>query len=154
MKKFIYASSSSVYGDHKDLPKKEGTIGTQLSPYAITKYVNELYANNFPNFFRIDTIGLRYFNVFGKRQDPNGDYAAVIPKWVDAIINNKKIEVYGDGETSRDFCYIENVIEANFLASFNNVNSDSKIFNVAYGKRLSLNKLINTINEIVIKKTS
>lgn len=118
IKSFVYAASSSTYGDHPGLPKVEDTIGKPLSPYAITKYVNELYADVFAKSYGFNTIGLRYFNVFGKRQDPNGAYAAVIPKWTAAMINNEDVYINGDGETSRDFCFIENTVQMNLLASF------------------------------------
>jgi len=114
---FTYAASSSTYGDHPGLPKVEDTIGKPLSPYAVTKYVNELYADVFAKTYDLNTIGLRYFNVFGKRQDPDGAYAAVIPKWTAAMIKNENVYIYGDGKTSRDFCFIENVVQANLLAA-------------------------------------
>ncbi len=117
VKRFVYASSSSTYGDHPDLPKVEDKIGNPLSPYAVTKAVNELYANVFAKTYGFKTIGLRYFNIFGKRQDPNGAYAAVIPKWVSAILNNEKVFINGDGETTRDFCYIDNTVQINLLAA-------------------------------------
>ena len=112
---FVYAASSSTYGDHKSLPKVEDTTGNPLSPYAVTKLVNELYATVFARTYEFKTIGLRYFNVFGRRQDPNGSYAAVIPRWIDSCINGDDIFINGDGETSRDFCYIDNVIQINLL---------------------------------------
>lgn len=115
--RFVYAASSSTYGDHPDLPKIEHTIGRPLSPYAVTKYVNELYADVFARTYGIKTIGLRYFNIFGPRQDPQGAYAAVIPKWFNALIQGEPVFINGDGETSRDFCYIENCIQANLLAA-------------------------------------
>lgn len=145
VKAFIYAASSSTYGDHKTLPKKEDFIGNPLSPYAVTKYVNELYANVYSLVYDYHTIGLRYFNVFGKRQDPNGAYAAVIPKWIKSIINNKEIYINGDGTNSRDFCYIENVIQANILAAFAKNNFKHNVYNVAYGGRTSLEELIEKI---------
>ena len=114
VKKFVYAASSSTYGDHKDLPKVEHIIGNPLSPYAVTKFANELYGQVFASSYNFNSVGLRYFNVFGKRQDPNGAYAAVIPRWIDAMINKKDIEIFGDGETTRDFCYIDNVVEATY----------------------------------------
>ena len=112
---FVFAASSSTYGDHPDLPKKEHLIGNPMSPYAVTKYVNELYASVFYSSYALNTIGLRYFNVFGSRQDPHGSYAAVIPRWSELLKNSKDIYIYGDGKTSRDFCYIENVVQANIL---------------------------------------
>lgn len=158
VKRFVYAASSSTYGDSKELPKIEHRIGQPLSPYAITKYVNELYANVFANLYGMETIGLRYFNVFGKRQDPNGAYAAVIPLWVKALINHESPLINGDGTYSRDFTYIENVIQANELAiktskeelikrayQYNltipsNANIDL-VFNVAFGGNTTLNDL-------------
>lgn len=141
VKSFTYAASSSTYGDHPDLPKVEDTIGKPLSPYAITKYVNELYAEVFANAYSFQSIGLRYFNVFGKRQDPFGAYAAVIPKWIYAIINNEDLFINGNGETSRDFCYVDNAVQANLLASFSPSEFKNNIYNVAVGDRTSLNQL-------------
>ena len=149
VKKFIYASSSSVYGDHESLPKKENIIGSPLSPYAVTKYTNELYAKNFSKLFNTSTIGLRYFNVFGKRQDPKGDYAAVIPKWIDAIKNDQTIFVNGDGKTSRDFCYIDNIVHINLLSALQKSENNAEIYNVACGQSTSLNDLIDMINNII-----
>ncbi|EGC4107042.1 NAD-dependent epimerase/dehydratase family protein, partial [Escherichia coli] len=117
VKRFVYAASSSTYGTHPGLPKVEDTIGDPLSPYAVTKYVNELYAGVFSRTYGLESVGLRYFNVFGPRQDPNGAYAAVIPKWVASILNNEVIYINGDGSTSRDFCYIDNAVQANLLAA-------------------------------------
>jgi UDP-N-acetylglucosamine 4-epimerase len=152
IKSFTYAASSSTYGDHPGLPKIEEKIGKPLSPYAITKYVNELYAEVFSSTFEFHSIGLRYFNVFGKRQDPLGAYAAVIPKWLNAMIKNEPVKIYGTGETSRDFCYIDNVIQANLLAAFANNESKNNIYNVAVGDRTSLIQLfeilrLNLLNE-------
>lgn len=142
VKKFIYASSSAIYGDSAEQPKKEENIGNQLSPYAVNKYCNELYANNYYKIYGLPTIGLRYFNIFGKKQDPNGAYAAVIPKWIREIINNKQIEIYGDGETSRDFCHIDNIIQINILSALsNNPKIFGEIFNCAYGESFTLNEL-------------
>lgn len=141
VKSFTYAASSSTYGDHPALPKIEQNIGKPLSPYAITKYVNELYAEIFFACYEFNSIGLRYFNVFGKRQDPNGAYAAVIPKWIDAMISGKDVVINGDGKTTRDFCYIENVIQANILAAMAENSSLNNIYNVAKGDRTSLNDL-------------
>ncbi len=150
IKRFVYASSSSVYGDHATLPKKEHTIGKQLSPYAVTKYSNELYANVFAKSYNMETIGLRYFNVFGKRQDPNGAYAAVIPLWFKAILNNEEAFINGDGETSRDFCYIDNVVEMNVLCGLtNNKEAVNKVYNVACNEQTTLNQLFNHIKQIV-----
>ena len=144
--RLIYASSSSVYGDSVELPKVEDVTGNVLSPYALTKLVNEEQAKVFSRTYGIDVIGLRYFNVFGSMQDPNGEYAAVIPKWIDSIMNQIPIEIFGDGNTSRDFCYIKNVIQANLLAATtNNPNALNQIYNVAFGGRTSLNDLFNII---------
>lgn len=142
VKRFVYAASSSTYGDHPDLPKVEDRIGKPLSPYAVTKLVNELYAEVFARSYGFKTIGLRYFNIFGCRQDPNGAYAAVIPKWIGAMIKNEPVYINGDGETSRDFCYIENTIQANLLAATtSNEEATNQVFNVAVGERTSLNQL-------------
>lgn len=146
IRRFVYASSSSVYGSSKHLPKEEHTSGTPLSPYAVTKAVNELYANVYSQHFPLETIGLRYFNVFGKRQDPHGAYAAVIPRWISAMINGQETFINGDGKTSRDFCYVENAIQMNILsATVNNVRAINQIYNVALNKRTSLKKLHNMI---------
>jgi UDP-N-acetylglucosamine 4-epimerase len=145
--RLIYASSSSVYGDSVELPKVEDVTGNVLSPYALTKLVNEEQAKVFSRTYGIDVIGLRYFNVFGSMQDPNGEYAAVIPKWINSIMNQVPIEIFGDGNTSRDFCYIKNVIQANLLAATtDNPNALNQIYNVAFGGRTSLNDLFNIIN--------
>jgi UDP-N-acetylglucosamine 4-epimerase len=148
VKSFVYAASSSSYGDRTDLPKVEANIGKPLSPYAVTKIVNELYADVFARNFDFKTIGLRYFNVFGKRQDPDGAYAAVIPKWTAAIIQGEEVFVNGDGETSRDFCYIDNVVQANLLAAtIENENALNQVYNVAFGDQTSLNDLYKLIFE-------
>lgn len=146
---FVYASSGSVYGDSKKLPKVENETGKVLSNYGLTKKVNEEYAELFYKLYKFKTIGLRYFNVFGKMQNPNGDYAAVIPKWINKISNNKKIIVYGDGETSRDFCHIDNVVQANILAGLNNLKKNNYIFNVGTGNRITLNHLYKNIYKIL-----
>lgn len=138
---FVYAASSSTYGDHPDLPKIEDRIGKPLSPYAVTKYVNELYADVFARAYGFGSIGLRYFNVFGRRQDPEGAYAAVIPKWVSAMIRQQDVIINGDGETSRDFCFIDNVVQANLLASFAPPDGVGQVYNVAYDARTTLNQL-------------
>jgi UDP-N-acetylglucosamine 4-epimerase len=139
---FTYAASSSTYGDHPGLPKVEGTIGKPLSPYAVTKYVNELYAEVFARCYNFNTIGLRYFNVFGKRQDPEGAYAAVIPKWAASMIKNEDIFINGDGETSRDFCFIDNTVQANLLAATAESSSAlNQVYNVAVNGRTTLNSL-------------
>jgi len=146
VKRFVYAASSSTYGDHPALPKVEANIGNPLSPYAVTKYVNELYANVFARCYGFKTIGLRYFNIFGQRQDPEGAYAAVIPKWVAGMIKNLPVYVNGDGETSRDFCYIENTLQANLLAATtSNPEAVDQVYNVAVNDRTSLNQLIEMI---------
>ena len=139
---FVYAASSSTYGDHPDLPKCEDIIGKPLSPYAVTKYVNELYADVFHKAYGVNSVGLRYFNVFGPRQDPDGAYAAVIPKWIDKILQNEPLIVNGDGTTSRDFCYIENVIQANILAACCDNKHKNTVYNVAVGEQTSLMQLI------------
>jgi UDP-N-acetylglucosamine/UDP-N-acetylgalactosamine 4-epimerase len=141
VKSFVYASSSSTYGDHLDLPKVENCIGKPLSPYAVTKYVNELYADVFARCYGFKTIGLRYFNVFGKRQDPDGMYAAVIPKWIAAMINRDAVTINGDGQTGRDFCYVENAVQANLLAAVAPDASKNEVYNVAVGDITTLNQL-------------
>ena len=142
VKRFVYAASSSTYGDHPALPKVEDNIGKPLSPYAVTKYVNELYADVFGKTYGLPSIGLRYFNVFGPRQDPNGAYAAVIPKWIANMIANTPVLINGDGETSRDFCYIANVVQANLLAATTaNPDATNQVYNVAVGDRTTLKEL-------------
>ncbi len=142
VERFVYAASSSTYGDHEALPKVEDTIGKPLSPYAITKYVNELYADIFHSTYNMDTIGLRYFNVFGKRQDPNGAYAAVIPKFVQQFISHESPIINGDGSYSRDFTYIDNVVQMNINAlTINNKEALNNVYNVAYGERTTLLEL-------------
>lgn len=148
IKSFIYASSSSVYGDDKKLPKNENRVGNILSNYALTKKINENYSKLFFDLYGYKTIGLRYFNVFGKHQDPNSDYAAVIPKWINLIIRNKKIKIFGDGKTSRDFCPVENVVQANILAGLAKIKKKNYIFNVGTNSTTSLNKLANDIYKI------
>lgn len=145
VKSFTYAASSSTYGDHPGLPKVEDVIGKPLSPYAVTKYVNELYADVFARAYGFKTIGLRYFNVFGKRQDPDGAYAAVIPKWTAAMIQGEEVAINGDGETSRDFCFVENAVQANLLAATAEDGSKNEVFNVAVGDRTNLNQLFNAL---------
>ncbi|MFB2773862.1 NAD-dependent epimerase/dehydratase family protein [Shewanella xiamenensis] len=144
---FTYAASSSTYGDHPALPKVEENIGNPLSPYAVTKYVNELYASVYARTYGFNSIGLRYFNVFGRRQDPNGAYAAVIPKWTAAMIEDEDVLINGDGETSRDFCYIDNVVQMNILAATASNEAKNEIYNVAVGDRTSLNQLYTAIKE-------
>jgi len=153
IKNFVYASSSSIYGDSKFLPKKETKVGNLLSNYALTKKINENYAELFFKQYNFKTVGLRYFNVFGKRQDPNGDYAAVIPRWIRKVINAKTVVIFGDGKTSRDFTHVSNIVQANILAALNKLPIKNYIFNVGTGCRITLNKLILTIYEILkIKK--
>jgi UDP-N-acetylglucosamine 4-epimerase len=146
---FVYAASSSTYGDHPDLPKVEDRIGKPLSPYAVTKYVNELYADVFARCYGFKSIGLRYFNVFGKRQDPRGAYAAVIPKWIDAMINDGEVVINGDGETSRDFCFVENAVQANLLAALAADEDKNQVYNVAVGDITTLNQLVVHLKEII-----
>ncbi|MEO6823730.1 MAG: NAD-dependent epimerase/dehydratase family protein [Nitrosospira sp.] len=153
VRRFVYAASSSTYGDHPDLPKVESVIGRPLSPYAVTKYVNELYADVFARCYGTESIGLRYFNVFGPRQDPNGAYAAVIPQWIAALIRNQTLHINGDGETSRDFCFIENVVQANLLAALaENPEALNQIYNVAINERTSLNQLYKMMRMLLAEK--
>ena len=152
VKRFIYAASSSTYGDSEALPKIEENIGKPLSPYAITKYVNELYAEIFSNTYGLETIGLRYFNVFGRKQDPNGAYAAVIPKFVSQFMNYESPTINGDGTYSRDFTYIDNVIQANLLSILANKNAINTVYNVAFGDRNTLNDLVVNLKENLVKK--
>lgn len=147
VKSFTYAGSSSTYGDHPALPKMEHVIGKPLSPYAVTKYINELYADVFSRTYNFQTIGLRYFNVFGQRQNPNGDYAAVIPKWAAAMIAGEQIYINGDGESSRDFCFVENAIQANILAATAADEFKNQVYNVALNDRTTLNQLFEYIQE-------
>lgn len=150
VRRFIYAASSSTYGDHPALPKVEDVIGKPLSPYAVTKLVNELYADVFSRTYGMDCIGLRYFNVFGRRQDPDGAYAAVIPQWVSALIRNRAVRINGDGETSRDFCFIENVIQANLLAAFTtDPAAVNQVYNIAVGDRTTLNDLYTMMRTVL-----
>ena len=147
--RFVYAASSSTYGDHPGLPKVEDTIGRPLSPYAVTKYLDELYADVFGRCYGTSTVGLRYFNVFGPRQDPEGAYAAVVPKWVSTMLRGEAIRINGDGETTRDFCYIANVVQANVLAATAGDAASGEVFNVAVGGRMSLNELARTLREAI-----
>lgn len=148
VKRFVYAASSSTYGDSETLPKVEDKIGNPLSPYAVTKYVNELYADVFSKTYGMECIGLRYFNVFGRRQSPKGAYAAVIPLFVKSLISHESLVINGDGEYSRDFTYIENVIQANYLAmTTTNPRAVNKVYNVAFGERTTLNQLFNYLKE-------
>jgi UDP-N-acetylglucosamine 4-epimerase len=148
VKRMIYAASSSTYGDHPGLPKVEDQIGNPLSPYAVTKFVNELYASVFSKTYQFHTIGLRYFNVFGPKQSPNGAYAAVIPLFMKAVMNNEPASINGDGETSRDFTYVENVVQANIRALLAKKVEKHDVINIAYGERTTLNELWKTINEL------
>lgn len=153
VKRFVYAASSSTYGDHPDLPKIESVIGRPLSPYAVTKYVNELYADVFARCYGVQSIGLRYFNIFGPRQDPNGAYAAVIPQWIAALIQNKTLKINGDGETSRDFCFVENVIQANLLSALAEESAAiNQVYNIALNERTSLNQLYSMMRKLLINK--
>ena len=150
VKRFVYATSSSVYGDHPGLPKDEDKVGRPLSPYAVTKKMNETYADVFSEVYGFKTIGLRYFNVFGPRQDPNGPYAAVIPKWFSTLRNGQDIFINGDGETSRDFCFVENAIQANILAACTqNEDACNQVYNIAYGGRTTLNELFGLVRDKV-----
>ncbi|MCU6434107.1 Vi polysaccharide biosynthesis UDP-N-acetylglucosaminuronic acid C-4 epimerase TviC [Undibacterium sp. Jales W-56] len=151
VKRFIYAASSSTYGDHPNLPKIEDVIGKPLSPYAVTKYVNELYADVYARCYGVESIGLRYFNVFGPRQDPDGAYAAVIPQWIAALIKNSTLNINGDGETTRDFCYVDNVVQANLLAALSqNPEAVNQIYNVALNDTTSLNQLYKMMQQLLL----
>lgn len=143
---FVYAASSSTYGDHEALPKFEDTIGRPLSPYAVTKYANELYADVFASCYGMGSVGLRYFNVFGQRQDPEGAYAAVIPKWIAAMIRGQEVIIHGDGQTSRDFCFIDNVVQANILAAVAGRQGEHEVYNVACNQRTSLDELFSYLS--------
>jgi UDP-N-acetylglucosamine 4-epimerase len=150
VKGFVYAASSSTYGDDPGLPKIENKIGKPLSPYALTKLVNELYADVFSKNYGFDCVGLRYFNVFGSRQDPEGAYAAVIPKWIDSMVKGEKVYINGNGETSRDFCYVDNAVQANLLAAtVEEKAAKNQVYNIALGDRTSLNQLFKIISECV-----
>ncbi|MDR2113235.1 MAG: Vi polysaccharide biosynthesis UDP-N-acetylglucosaminuronic acid C-4 epimerase TviC [Candidatus Accumulibacter sp.] len=151
VKRFVYAASSSTYGDHPALPKVEENIGRPLSPYAVTKLVNELYAEVFGRCYGMDSIGLRYFNVFGPRQDPEGAYAAVIPRWTRAMLLGEEVRINGDGETSRDFCFVANAVQANLLAATTeNPQAPGQICNVALNERTSLNTLFEMLREALL----
>lgn len=153
VQRFVYAASSSTYGDHPGLPKQEAIIGKPLSPYAVTKVVNELYADVFARTYGLESIGLRYFNVFGPRQDPNGAYAAVIPKWTAALIKGDAVDINGDGETSRDFCYIDNAVQANLLAATATTpQAINQVYNVAVGDRTTLNALYSEIHRQLLPR--
>ena len=151
VRRLVYASSSAVFGDHPDLPKIEGKIGRPLSPYAATKLVAEIYAGVFARCYGVSAVGLRYFNVFGPRQDPAGAYAAVIPRWFSEMIQGPPIVINGDGETSRDFCYVDNVVQANVLAALADLADPSLVLNVAYGRRTTLNELFRQIRDLVAR---
>ena len=151
VKKFVYASSSAVYGDDPILPKQEGSEGKVISPYALTKRINEEYADLYYRLYGLETVGLRYFNVFGKRQDPNGAYAAVIPKFVKELLDGIQPVIYGDGETSRDFVFIDNVVEANLKACIATSEASGKAFNIGYGQKTSLNDLYKKLSELLEK---
>jgi UDP-N-acetylglucosamine 4-epimerase len=151
VKRFVYAASSAAYGDHPGLPKVEETIGRPLSPYGAGKYMNELYADVFGRCYGLETVGLRYFNVFGPRQDPDGAYAAVIPKWIAAMLRGETVYINGDGETARDFCYIDNVVQANILAATAKGEQvlEQRVYNVALGDQTSLNQLFASLKELL-----
>ncbi len=151
VKRMVFASSSAVYGDDPGLPKVEGICGQQLSPYAVSKMVNELYANVFSRLYGLETVGLRYFNVFGPRQDPEGAYAAVIPHWISSLRNGEKVYINGTGETSRDFCYVGNVVQANLLAALtNNKTAINQVYNVALNVRITLNELYSLLQKMML----
>jgi UDP-N-acetylglucosamine 4-epimerase len=151
--RFVYAASSSTYGDHPGLPKVEDEIGRLLSPYAASKYVDELYAQVFHRCYDVATLGLRYFNVFGSRQDPEGAYAAVIPRWIAAMLGGAPVTIYGDGETTRDFCFVDNVVQANLLAAtVADGAAIGEVYNVAVGGRMSLNELYATLRELLLER--
>jgi UDP-N-acetylglucosamine 4-epimerase len=150
VRRFVYAASSSTYGDHPGLPKVEDEIGRPLSPYAVTKYVNELYADVFAQCYGVESVGLRYFNVFGARQDPEGPYAAVIPCWIRAMLAGQPVQINGDGETTRDFCYVGNAVQANLLAATTEQpEAVNQVYNIAVGGRTSLNELFLTLRELL-----
>ena len=150
VRRFVYAASSAAYGDHPGLPKVEETIGRPLSPYGAGKYMNELYADVFGRCYGLETVGLRYFNVFGPRQDPDGAYAAVIPKWIAAMLRGETVYINGDGETARDFCFIDNVVQANILAATAaNPEAANRVYNVALGDQTSLNQLFASLRELL-----
>ena len=153
VRRFVYAASSSTYGDHPGLPKMEDVIGKPLSPYAVTKYVNELYSEVFARCYGFKSVGLRYFNIFGPRQDPEGAYAAVIPKWIAAMVKNQPVYVNGDGETSRDFCYVDNAVQANLLAATaESPDAVDQVYNIAVGERTTLNQLFEAIRAPLAKQ--
>jgi UDP-N-acetylglucosamine/UDP-N-acetylgalactosamine 4-epimerase len=151
--RFVYASSSAIYGDHPALPKTEVAIGEALSPYAVSKRANELYAAVFARCYGMHTVGMRYFNVFGPRQDPEGAYAAVIPRWISAMLCGEPTEVNGDGETTRDFCYVTNAVQANLLAALtDDPQALNRVYNVAVGERMSLNRLLDVLRDLLSER--
>ena len=153
VKRLVYAASSATYGDHPDLPKVEERIGRPLSPYALTKHVNEVYADMFARCYQTESIGLRYFNIFGPRQDPNGAYAAVIPQWFSAMINNEQLNINGDGDSSRDFCFIDNAVQANILAGLTtDTEAVNQVYNVAVNARTSLNELYALMRSMLVRR--
>jgi UDP-N-acetylglucosamine 4-epimerase len=153
--RFVYASSSSTYGDHEALPKVEDTIGEALSPYAVSKYTNELYAGVFARCYGTESVGMRYFNVFGARQDPEGAYAAVIPRWVRAMLLGEPVEINGDGDTTRDFCYVANVVQANLLAALTTrPQALNRVYNIAVGESTSLNQLFSILRDLLAEQRS
>jgi UDP-N-acetylglucosamine 4-epimerase len=153
VKRFVYAASSAAYGDHPGLPKVEETIGRPLSPYGAGKYMNELYADVFGRCYGLQTVGLRYFNVFGPRQDPDGAYAAVIPKWIASMLRDEAVYINGDGETARDFCYIDNVVQANLLAgTVEKEEAVNRVYNVALGEQTSLNQLFASLADLLSRR--
>lgn len=146
IRRLVYASSSAVYGDVEMVPTKEQDVKTPLSPYGVSKFVNELYARSLGKCYQMETIGLRYFNVFGPRQNPNGAYAAVIPRWINALLKGQTVQVFGDGETSRDFCYINNIVQANLLAALvSEKEALNQVYNIATGYEVTLNKLLKVL---------
>ena len=152
VQRVVYASSSAVYGDDPQLPKQEDKIGLPLSPYAASKSIDEIYAGVFSRAYAFDSIGLRYFNVFGPRQDPEGAYAAVIPKWIAALLRGEPIYINGDGETTRDFCYIDNVVQANLLAAIvRNSDAINQVYNIALGERTTLNELFKHLQQTLLR---
>lgn len=151
VERFVYAASSSTYGDHEALPKVEDRIGSPLSPYAVTKYVNELYAGVFARSYGMEVVGLRYFNVFGRRQDPDGAYAAVIPRWIGNLLHGHPCTINGDGETSRDFCYVDNAVQANLLAATAQDAAANQVYNVAYGESTTLNELYALLRDNLLR---
>lgn len=151
VRRFVYAASSSTYGDSPTLPKREDVIGRPLSPYAVTKYVNELYADVFGRCYQMSTIGLRYFNVFGRRQDPEGAYAAVIPRWFASLLRGEDVYINGDGETSRDFCHVDNAVQANLLAACSDADAAGRVYNVAVGQQTTLKELFELIRDQVVQ---